>query len=162
MFEVLHRLGCWMLSGNSFQYFRTFFQPTETDNVRLDFSVVDETMGVQEEKYLMERCKKSLNIIIVFVRPLPLALITRLTHTPTIGFSIFRRRCTPRLFGVQTLESRTGWPNQSLPLRTPLRYRSQRTRNPRRSIRSRCSSGFDFCRHCGLRHEFRVRNYPDG
>ena len=161
MFEVLHRLGCWMLSGNSFQFFRTFFHPTETDNVRLDFSAVDEIVEVPEEKDLME-CKKSLDIIIVFVRPLPLALITRLTHTPTIGSSIFRSRCSPRLFGVQTLESRTGWPNQSLPSRTPLHNRSQRTRNPCRSIYSRCSSKFDFRCHYKLRLEFRNRHWPDG
>ena len=58
-----------MLSWNSFLDSQTFLQPIKIDDIHLD-SAVDDKMEVEND--LIGRCKKALNIIIVFVRPLPL------------------------------------------------------------------------------------------
>ena len=81
-FEVLHRSCCMSLSENSFEDAKTFFQLTENGDIRFDFSVVDRRMRAQDEQDSTER-RRSFDIIIIIVRPLPFALITHLTRTLT-------------------------------------------------------------------------------
>jgi len=99
-FEVLCRPDRQSLNENSFKDTRTFFQPTETDDIHLNISAIEKKS--KGERDIDERRNKSPDVTTIIVRPLPFAPATHSTQT------LARRLCFS--LSVQPWSSHSTYP----------------------------------------------------
>ena len=76
------RLGCCPLTGFSIQdALGTFFQPTKTDDLRVDFYTMCKRESSEYDADYVKKYDEDLNTTLIFVRCLPAYLVNYLTYS---------------------------------------------------------------------------------
>ena len=90
-FNSVHSLRCWPLTGCSIQdALRSFFQPTKTDDPRVDFYTMYKREATEYDMDYIKKYDEDLNTTLIFVRRLP--LLFSITSPVHVGRSVLGRQ----------------------------------------------------------------------